>query len=146
MTVHRGISTTLAEFVALWSDRSLTLDQIGARLGISGQAVAHRAHSRGLPPRPAIKPNQKFDRALLRELYIAGVSTAAIGALFGMTSTRVGKAARHMGLSRPRATRHHPVTIADWRAEKLRQAMERDAQATRAAMRAMGMEVGRGHG
>lgn len=47
----RGLQVTVAAFRKLWTDPALTLDDIGARLGIAPSAVSARAKRRGLPSR-----------------------------------------------------------------------------------------------
>lgn len=136
---HRGKQVTMAEFTRLWRDSSRPLAQIAAELGISQQAMFMRARLRNLGPRPPFKPNRKMDPALMRQMYLAGVTLKDIGDHFGICAQRVGKAAHDMGLSRPRGSRWHRITIADWQTEQLREAMAQDAARCRAAMVEAGM-------
>jgi len=90
----RAINTQA--FVAAWNNHSIPVKRIAAALGVTHQAVSDRAHRMGLPTRAHVRM-LKHDPALLREMWLAGVSVREIAAHFGMShpscaSTAVRKA------------------------------------------------------
>jgi hypothetical protein len=101
MSGHRGKTTTVAEFKALWGDRSLTIADIGAILDISGDAVILRAKARGLPMRGSKwggpRPKQ-IDMARFRAMWEAGVKRHEIAADIGLCKGSVYRIARRNGL------------------------------------------------
>ena len=90
----RAINTQA--FVAAWNNHSIPVKRIAAALGVTHQAVSDRAHRMGLPTRAHVRM-LKHDPALLREMWLAGVSVRAIANHFGLSqpscaSTAVRKA------------------------------------------------------
>lgn len=123
----RGKAVSDAEFERLWSDYSLTCAQIGARLGITRQAVSTRARRRGLPPRPQGRRVPAYDVELFGRMVSAGVRQADIAAHFGMSDTTVRAHARRAGLA-PREPAAPPITLYEFAEMELARRM---ASATR---------------
>lgn len=92
-----------AEFARLWRNKSLTLAEIGQRLGgVQYATVSARARRRGLPPRltgpaPAIE-----DDAVFCQMWRAGVSGPKIAAHFGVHINTVDRHVRRLGLEKRR--------------------------------------------
>ena len=92
-----------AEFARLWRNKSLTLAEIGQRLGgVQYATVSARARRRGLPPRltgpaPAIQDDAEFC-----QMWRAGVSCTKIAAHFGVHVNTVDRHVRRLGLVRRR--------------------------------------------
>jgi len=98
MTAHRGKRVSEAEFRRLWGDMSISVTEIGRRLGISGNAVKMRAKCRELPDRPRGRPfARKHDHTRLISLYRAGLSMHAIARAEGCAEHTVFKALQRAG-------------------------------------------------
>ena len=117
---RRGRVVSESEFRRLWADKGLSLQEIGAQLGISQQAVSCRAKARGLPPRGknyqrlcAIPPSREAE---LRALWEAGVGSRDICSHFGVCHTSLGVAVRLFGLPRRGSGWRPRITLEDWRA------------------------------
>uniref|UniRef100_A4WTC2 Winged helix-turn-helix domain-containing protein n=1 Tax=Cereibacter sphaeroides (strain ATCC 17025 / ATH 2.4.3) TaxID=349102 RepID=A4WTC2_CERS5 len=130
---HRGRVTSEAELRRLWADPSLSITEIGRRLGITYQAVQQRAALRGLGPRPVAHnawarwaPPSDF-----AEMWRAGVSLRDMEEAFGVTHNTITKAARQMKLGRRQICRWTALPLAEFR---LRQRLAAAAAETRAAM------------
>lgn len=128
MARSTGKTISEAEFRRLWSDLSITVDDIGKRLGISQQAVTHRARTRGLPKRPKRGAKPACDPDHLRRLYDAGVTMDDIAVALGCDRKTVHNYVVRLGLQRRGSgSRRNAVSPVDFRAEQLRQAMAADA-------------------
>lgn len=87
-------------FARLWSCHTISRAEIGRWLGISGSAVGQRAQAMGLPSRGKAR-RRKVRADQLRELWLAGVASADIAALFGLASSAsVRQAVKNAGLPR----------------------------------------------
>jgi hypothetical protein len=133
----RGRQVTVAEFRRMWEDPSLTLADIAASLGICQRAVWQRARHRNLPARGYIvaKARSVFNDEF-PAMFAARVHSAAIAAHYGCTVSNVEKHARKIGAtrSRPITRWDKGLTLADFRALQLRDAMAASARETAAAM------------
>lgn len=132
---NTGRTVTLAEFRRMWEDLSISVAQIGQRLGISQQGVTQRAKSRGLPPRPKRGAKPACDPAKLRRLYDADLSMKDIAAGLGCDRKTVHNYCVRLNLARRGSGRRPKATIADFRAVHLREAMAASARETEAALR-----------
>lgn len=141
MPRNTGKTVPLAEFRAMWNDPSLSVAQIGERLGICQQAVTQRAKTRGLPARKPRGGQHVINEPQFRKLYAAGIAMAEIARILGCDRKTVHNAVDRFGL--PRRGSGNPkqwLTLADYRAAQLREAMAATAKAEQAAMRAMQQE------
>lgn len=87
-------------FASLWNDHSIPTQRIADAMGISRQGVSWHAHHMGLPSRAKVR-RRKADPVLLREMWLAGVSSAEIAAHFGMSHHSCAvTAAKKIGLPR----------------------------------------------
>ena len=85
-------------FTAAWNNHAIPVKRIAAALGITQQGVSWRAHRMGLPTREKNR-RRKHDPALLRAMWIAGVSGREIAAHFGFSNAcGATQAARNAGL------------------------------------------------
>lgn len=73
---------TRADLEPVWSSR-LTLDQIGKALGVTGQAISHKARRLGLPPRAVGERPRQIDEGLFRRMWLAGVNSREMADHFG---------------------------------------------------------------
>jgi hypothetical protein len=121
----------------MWQDPSITIADIAASLGICQRAVWQRARHRGFPARGYIVAKSKvvFDGEFAA-MYYARVYCDDIAAHYGCTASNVQKHARKTGATRSRPINRWDagITLADFRALQLREAMAASARETRAAM------------
>lgn len=115
MPAKRGKRVSDAEFRRMWLDPDMTAAQIGTALGVSAQAVFSRAKIRGLPPRGNAKEWHITD-PLFPAMWAGGVRLCLLAQHYGCTDNVVRMTAKRMGLSRPRVSRHHGLTVAEWQA------------------------------
>lgn len=136
MAAKRGKRISEAEFRRLWDDLSITVAEIGERLGIGQTAVSSRARTRKLPPRPARNGTAPVcDPDVLTRLWLADVPILEIAAALGCDEKTVRNTRRRLGLSeRGPGKRKTAVSLADFRALQLRIAMAASARETQAAM------------
>lgn len=131
MTAKRGKRVSEAEFRRMWGDLSISQNEIGRRLGISGEAVRFRAAARELPPRPPARPfARRHDHARIVRLYRSGLAMHVIAQQLGCTRSVVRLALDNAGVKR--RGRHDPAGVTN--AEFMRLAMATSARETRAAM------------
>ena len=125
-----------AEFRRMWADLSLSVTQIGERLGIGQTAVSSRAATRGLPARPKRGGRKVLDPEALSRLWLARVGISDIAAALGCDPKTVRNTRKRLGLPARNPGRwKETVSLDDYRAEQLRRAMERSAREERAALR-----------
>jgi hypothetical protein len=138
---RRVVKVSRPAFAALWADRSLTLAEIGERIGgLHPVNVGELGRRLGLPPRiggqkPRVKFGPEFD-AMWRD----GVSTRAMARFFGCSQPNISKEARRRGLAKRVQYPGRPVlTLAEFReaalARALSRALARSAAETQAALR-----------
>lgn len=112
----------------MWTDMSVSVAEIGRRLGISGGAVKQRAEVRGLPDRPRGRPfGRTYDHDRFVALYRAGLSMDAIARSEKCTQHTVLMALRRAGVK----SRHRKDTAT---ADIIPALMARDAARTAAEM------------
>lgn len=130
---NRGKQVTVAEFRRMWADPSLTIEDIANHLGVCSRSVWQRAKYRGLPGRGHIVAKAKcvFDDEFAA-MYQARVYSADLAQHYGCTVSNVEKHSRRLGVKRSRRmTRWDKgLTIADYRALQLREAMAASARET----------------
>jgi hypothetical protein len=134
----RGKLMAEATFASLWNDPAVHVTEIAERLGISRQAVAIRARVRGLPKRAGWKSSHKRvedDAPGLAEMWLANVGVTAMAAHFGCSHTGIMAAAERLGLPKRKLSRWDAITVDDFRAAQLREAMARSAREEQAALR-----------
>lgn len=135
---HRGKTMSRAEFARLWNDHSITVAEIGARLGISSQAVRFRALARDLPDRPRY-PRERFhvvqpeQEAEFRSMWTAGVGVYDMAEHFRTNTQRIGRTAQRLGLPKRNLTRWNKITIDEWRELDARQRLVEVAAAEQRA-------------
>lgn len=102
----RGKTISEAKFRRMWGDASLSITEIGRRLGIGCNAVRSRAATRGLGERPIKHPRmstKKIDDEAMRKLWVAGTPIDEICAKLGVGNASVRLAVQRLGLAaRPR--------------------------------------------
>lgn len=133
---HRGRTVTAAEFRRMWFDVTMTQEDIAAALDIGLRSVWQRARHRGMPPRTGITNAVCTLDAAAEAMWRARVSVEDIAAAYGLTVSAVHKHMRAGGIQRSRpVTRWRPaISIDDYRAAQLAEAMARDAAVTRQAL------------
>lgn len=139
---NTGRKVSEAEFRRMWGDNTLTIAEIGKRLGVTGACVSNRAKRRGLPSRnaPLVSARErKIDCPDFAGMWSAGVSTAAMAAHYGVANATIWYTARRHGLPSRTLSRWHMISVADYRAVQLREAMAASAQKTAEALRRSGM-------
>lgn len=138
---HRGKTVTVAEFRRMWHDPELTVDDIARALNVCRRSVWQRARHRGMPDRTTIiKPGPKptLDAAA-EAMWRACVRGEDIAALYGVNVSTIHMHVHRKGIERSRQVdRWHPaITLSDYRAAQLREAMAASAKAEQAAALAM---------
>lgn len=143
---HRGKHVTVAEFRRMWFDPELTVDDIASALNICRRSVWQRAKHRGMPDRTTIirpGPKPSLDAAA-EAMWRACVRGEDIAEAYGVNLSTVHMHVHRRGIERSRpVNRWHPaITLADFRALQLRQAMADDAQKCRVQFEAAEMVDG----
>ncbi|MGR3495409.1 hypothetical protein [Citreimonas sp.] len=84
----------------VWMRLDIPTERIAARLGVTRQALSHKARSLGLPPRTGNqRSHQKVDAGTFRRMWLAGVNTSDIAKAFGYSHrAAVSRRRRLMGL------------------------------------------------
>lgn len=98
----RGKTISEAEFRRMWQDESLTITEIGRRLGIGCNAVRSRAAVRGLGDRPIKHPRmstKKIDDDAMRKLWVKGVPIDEICDRLGVGKASIRLAIKRLGLT-----------------------------------------------
>lgn len=135
----RGKQVTVAEFRRMWYDPSLTVADIGRILGICDRSVWQRAKHRGMPDRTTIikpGPRPTLDAAA-EAMWRACVRAEDIADLYGVKVSTVHMHVHRNKVQRSRkVNRWHPaISLADYRALQLREAMAASAREEQAALR-----------
>ena len=95
----RGKRVSEAEFRRLWADLTISVTEIGRRLGISCNAAKQRAAKRGLPQRTNGRPwRRTYDHGKMIRLYSAGLSMLKIAQVFGCSYMTVRQALHRSGV------------------------------------------------
>ena len=138
---RRVVRVSRPAFAALWGDRTLTLAEIGRRIGgLHPVNVGQLGRKFDLPPRiggqkPKVAFGPEFD-AMWRD----GVSTQAMARFYGCSQPNISKEARRRGHDKRVQYPGRPVlTLAGFRELELARAMARSAAETGAALRHGGM-------
>lgn len=131
---NRGKLMSEASFARLWGDPAVSLRELAELLGVSRQAVSIRARVRGLPPRvgpgTSCRPRIEDSAPELAAMWNANVGLRAMADHFDCCHTAVLKAASRLGLPKRHLTRWHLISVADFRALQLREAMAASARET----------------
>ena len=147
MPRNTGKTIPDAAFRRMWFDLSLSVGDIGAKLGICQQAVTQRAKVRGLPARKPRGGQPVVDQARFCELYAAGVAMVEIARAMGFDRKTAHNTVVRLGL--PRRGSGNPsqwITLAEYNELQLREAMARDAQKCWVQFKAAEMLDGRQDG
>lgn len=127
---------TTAEFRKLWLDRSLTLQQIAERMGLSYQCVQQRAMARGFGPRPrrhnehlTWQPCEDFEA-----MWRAGVGLAVLAEFNGVRHGTILAAVARLGLSKRSINRHTSIGLAEFRELQIGARLAAAAAETRKVM------------
>lgn len=135
MARNTGKTISEAEFRRLWDDPSITVAQIGERLGIRQTAVSSRAKTRNFPPRPARGTKPICDVAQLTRMWLAGVAIPGIAEALGCNEKTVRNTRVRLGLPERSPGRWKAsIGLADFRAVQLRDALAARAREEQAAM------------
>lgn len=132
MSRNKPIRIPRAAFVAMWNDQTVTTDQIAARFGMHRSTVSTYGQRIGLPPRKT-GAKVKVCEATFAALWHASVATSEIAAAMGMCRTHTTYLARRLGLPK-RQGKRQVISLADYRAGLLREAMAASARETKAAL------------
>lgn len=134
---NRGKVISEREFRALWEDESLTMADIGRKLGISECAVAARGKARGLGRRPRLTAHsvKRADQDLFRAMWMANVIMRDMRARFGLSHTGVAETARRLGCPERKASRWNVISAAEFAELQLSRRMEQQAKAERQQLR-----------
>lgn len=133
---HRGKRVSEAEFRRMWMDRTLSLNDIAARLNINFKNVSARAKRRGLPKRDEAGVAARLvriDCPQFPRMWALGVSTADMALHYGVALGTIWYTARRLGLPRRKLNRWHMLSLADFRAIQLREALAARAREEQAA-------------
>lgn len=140
---RRSPSYSAVEFKRLCADEAFTIRQIAARLNMEMQGVRKHARRMGLPPRKGGRRASVQWPADFAAMWLANVGAPEIAERLGCHATMISRKARKMGLPDRRATRWNIITIADYRALQLRNALAARAREEQAALRNAEMVDGR---
>ena len=106
---------TPEQFVELYVNQALSLNEIAHRLGVSRKTIAGFAHAEGIRLRPPGTPSRisSVDAAWLYEQYVTRRRTLPeIGRMIGMTPVSVAHWARQFGIPlRPRGSASHAAVL-----------------------------------
>lgn len=130
------------EFRRLWLDESVLVRQIGQRFGMTAVAVRVHARKLGLPPRVGGRRPTVNWPADFADMWRLGVGTPEMAAFIGCFPTAVTRKAKEMGLGPRKASRWHKITLADFRAHQLREAMAKSARESDRALALAQMKDG----
>lgn len=132
---------SLRAFSDAWHDATLTTDDIAAKFSLHRSSVSTVGQRLGLPPRK-LGPKPKIPREPFATWWQAGVASDDIAAALGISRNYTTVLARRLGLpNRPQGSRPK-MTMAEYRAEHLRQAMAADARKCRVQFEAAEMVDG----
>ena len=130
-----GKRVSEAEFRRMWEDLSMSVAEIGERLGICQTAVSSRAATRGLPARPKRGGKPVLDPDALRRLWLARVGISDIAEALGCDAKTVRNTRKRLGLPARNPGRwKETVALDDYRADQLRRAMAASAREEQAAL------------
>jgi hypothetical protein len=140
MSRNTPIRIPRAAFIAMWNDPTVTTDQIATRFKMHRSSVSDYGQRIGLPPRKR-GAKRTVCEATFTALWRADVATTDIAAALGMSRTYTTYLARRLGLPKRQGFRK-VISIADYRAAQLREAMAASATADLAAWEEAGMVHG----
>lgn len=143
MSRNTPVRVPRSEFAAVWNDPTVTTDQIAARFGMHRSYVSEYGRKIGLPPRKTgTKP--KICEATFTRMWMAGIATRDMALALGMCRTHSTYMARRLGLPK-RQRFSKSISLDDYRAAQLREAMAASAKETHAALRLAEMVDGQRH-
>ena len=135
MSRNKPIRIPRAAFVAMWNDPTVTTDEIAARFTMHRSSVSTYGQRIGLPPRKT-GAKRTVCEATFTALWCASVATKDIAAAMGMSRTYTTYLARRLGLPKRQGFRQ-VISLADYRAAQLREAMAATAKVEQAAALSM---------
>lgn len=140
---HRGKRISRTEFARLWLDPKVTVAGIAAQLEISKSAVLCRAAARKLPKRMEagviIRPRKITDPEF-PAMYQARVRTCDLCALYDVSHPMLNRTAKRLGIpKRNLKNGGGSITLEEYRAMKLREAMAATARDERSRWGLAGM-------
>lgn len=116
-----------AAFAKAWNNPDLTTDDIAAMFGVYRTSVSTMGQRRGLPPRKTgAKP--KLAAEPFTSMWLAGVSAQQIADTLGITRNHTGTYARRLGLPKRQQGTRKVISVADFWAERMREAMAKTAR------------------
>lgn len=122
-----------AAFAQAWNNPDLTTDDIAAMFGVHRSSISIMGPCRGLAPRK-IGAKPKHDREAFARLWLAGVTTAEIAMHMSMARNYPGVLARSIGLPARWRGWRGGITMADYLAIRLRNALAARAREEQAAL------------
>jgi hypothetical protein len=122
-------------FRQLWLDPSLSLAEIGARLGMVKRSVSIHARRLGLGPRQTGRRATVVFDALFDRMWLDDVTTGAMAAHYGCSRSNIGHEARRRGLPGRARTMPGRKTLAQFQEAQLGRAMARHAKIEQDALR-----------
>lgn len=100
-----------ALFRAEWSDKRVTLDNIEASMGHTGETLRKLAAELGLAPREEPNPWTPEFTALVVRRYSHGETPTALGREFGLTRNQVTAKLHRLNVIRRRASEPRPAKL-----------------------------------
>lgn len=137
---RRVVKVSQPAFAALWADRSLSLTDIGQRIGgLHPVNVGMLGRRLGLPPRiGGRKPRFSFGPEF-EAMWRAGVKSREIARFYGCCQPRISREVVQRGLDQRLAQKGRKgITLAEFLETEIARAMVRSAAATADALRAEG--------
>ena len=134
--LYRSRKISRAALIRAWADpRPLT--EIAAEFGFSMQRLSTMAHEAGLPHRPFGPKKRGIGGSEFARLWLDGVRTKDLIELYGCDHLAPARHARRLGLPKRGKGWVYKVTLDDWKAERLRDALAASAKAEQAAAQAL---------
>lgn len=131
----RTLTFSRAAFTAAWNDPTLSREDIARRFDMSNMHTWRVARRFGLPPRLKGPRLKKLPDAMIRKAWLAGVSVAEICEAAGIVCDTLYARLDRLGLHRRGPGARPKMTMADFRAMQLREAMAATAREEEAALR-----------
>ena len=134
MAYRNGCKVSIATLRAMWADDDLTVDEIGARLGISGCSVRRLAYQAKFPPKRQGRPPANLP-PIFDAMWRDGVDSSQIAAHFGVALSTVWEAAKARNLPARHRGQRAKMTVPQFFEAELARAMAQTAEAERAQLR-----------
>lgn len=131
--VHHPRKISRAALIRAWADPR-PLPEIAAEFGFSMQRLSAMAHEAGLPHRPVGPKKRGIGGPEFARLWLDGVKTKDLIKLYGCDHLAPARQARRLGLPKRGRGWVYKMTLDDWKADRMREAMAASARETHAAL------------